>query len=104
LNGREGHGGERPRTPWLAITSLHEVPKRTTLTLEDDVAEKVRRVALTTGKSIETVVNEALRAGLSRRPERIRFRVRPHDLGLQPELDLEDVGRLLDHIEGPNHR
>jgi hypothetical protein len=84
--------------------SIHDVPKRTTLTLEDDVAEEVRQAALRTGKSVKTVVNEALRAGLSRRPEQSRFRVRPRDLGVRPELDLDDVEGLLDRVEGPDHR
>jgi hypothetical protein len=80
------------------------VAQRTTLTLEDDVAEAVRQAALRTGKPIKTVVNEALRAGLSRRQEQRRFRVRARDLGVRPELDLDDVEGLLDRVERPDRR
>jgi SpoVK/Ycf46/Vps4 family AAA+-type ATPase len=81
------------------------VPQRTTLTLEDDVAESVRREASRTGKAIKTVVNEALRRGLSRRPDQARrFRVQARPLGVRPEIELDDVEGLLDRIEGPDRR
>jgi hypothetical protein len=82
------------------------VGKRTTLTLEDDVAESIRRAALRTGKPIKTVVNEALRAGLARPAGQTtkRFRVRARDLGVRAEIDLDDVEGLLDRIEGPDRR
>jgi len=40
---------------------------RTTLTLDDDVAEKLRTVAHQTRRSFKQVVNDALRTGLERR-------------------------------------
>lgn len=80
------------------------MPERTTLTLEDDVAEGIRRVARRTGKPIKTVVNEALRAGLARPPAARRFRVRARDLGARPEVDLDDIEGLLDRIEGVDRR
>jgi hypothetical protein len=85
---------------------LHSVSIRTTLTLEDDVAARLRAESRRTGKSLKTVVNEALRVGLdrSRERERASFEVVARDLGLRPEIDLDDIGGLLEQIEGPDHR
>jgi plasmid stability protein len=83
---------------------LHDVSIRTTLTLEDDVAARLRAESHRTGKSLKTVANEALRAGLDRSRERAPFEVIARDLGLRPEIDLDDIGGLLERIEGPDHR
>lgn len=81
------------------------MPQRTTLTLEDDVAESIRRAARRTGKPIKTVVNEALRLGLSRPPGPARrFRVKARPLGVRREIELDDVEGLLDRIEGQDRR
>ncbi|MDZ7811368.1 MAG: type II toxin-antitoxin system VapB family antitoxin [Arhodomonas sp.] len=39
---------------------------RTTLTIEDRLAEELKRAAHSSGKSFKQIVNEALRAGLRR--------------------------------------
>lgn len=81
---------------------------RTTLTLDDDVAAKLAVEMRRTGKTFRETVNEYLRRGLmSRRPEgpRTTLRIRPRDIGrLLPGLSLDNVGDLLDRIEGPTHR
>ena len=80
--------------------------RRTTLTLEDDVAARIDAEARRTGKPVKTVVNEALRAGLEDRAQRPRipFRVRPQAMGLRPDVDLDDVEGLLDRLEGSDRR
>ena len=84
---------------------LQDVGVRTTLTLDDDVASSLRREARRSGKPLKTVVNDAIRAGLhpGARP-RQRFTVVARDLGLRPELELDDVEGLLDRLEGPDRR
>lgn len=81
---------------------------RTTLTLDDDVAAKLRVEMRRTGKTFRETVNEYLRRGLmSRRPEgaRTTFRIRPRDIGrLLHGLSLDNVGDLLERVEGPAHR
>lgn len=81
---------------------------RTTLTLDEDVAAKLRSEMRRTGKTFRETVNACLRRGLlSRRPAEVKpvFRIRPRDLGrLQPGLDLDNVGDLLERIEGATHR
>lgn len=80
---------------------------RTTLTLDEDVAAKLRAEARKTGRPFKETVNACLRAGLSLR-KRARptapFRVRPHDMGLKPGVNLDKISSLLDDLEGPEHR
>ncbi len=81
---------------------------RTTLTLDDDVAEKLRQETRRTGKPFREVVNETIRRGLESRRKgqaRTRFRVIARDLGnLRPGLSLDNVAELLDRAEGPRRR
>jgi hypothetical protein len=81
---------------------------RTTVTLEDDVAAKLKAEARRTGKPFKTVLNECLRVALSSGRERARaapFRIEPRDLGaLRPGLSLDNVAELLDLVEGPESR
>jgi hypothetical protein len=81
---------------------------RTTLTLDDDVAAKLKAESRRAGQSFRAVVNETLRRGLVDR--RISasiapFRVQARDLGnLKPTLSLDNVAELIEEIEGPLHR
>ncbi len=77
---------------------------RTTLTLDDDVADKLREESRKSGKSFKATVNDALRRGLSARSRPGgggRFRVRARPLGRRPGLDYDRVSELLEQIEGP---
>lgn len=80
---------------------------RTTLTLDDDVAVKLKAAARRSGRPFKDVVNETLRRGLvTARPAlRPRFHVRTRSLGgVRPGLDIDNIGELLERIEGPRHR
>ena len=81
---------------------------RTTLTLDEDVAAKLRAEARRSGRSFRAVVNDALRLGLERQPRAgapPRFTIAARDLGeLRPGLSLDNVEELLDQIEGPARR
>jgi predicted transcriptional regulator len=81
---------------------------RTTLTLDDDVAAKLQSQARRSGRTFRAVVNEALRRGLmaaSPRVDRPPFVVKARDLGaVRPGLKLDNVGELLEQVEGPGHR
>lgn len=75
---------------------------RTTLTLDADVADRLQRVVRRSGKSLKSVVNEALRIalGLTKKPvEPSRFRIRAFVDGLQPGIDPEKMNQLVDEIE-----
>ncbi len=81
---------------------------RTTLTLDEDVAAKLKSLARRTGRAFRDVVNETLRRGLAdaRQPQvRRGFKVEARDLGRRrPGLSLDNVAELLDQVEGPMHR
>jgi len=80
---------------------------RTTLTLDEDVAAKLKAAARRSGRPFRDVVNETLRRGLlSERPGRgAPFRVTARSLGgLRPGLELDNIGELLERIEGPRHK
>jgi hypothetical protein len=78
---------------------------KTTLTLDEDIAAKLRAEARRTGKSFKVVVNEFLRVAVNSQPKRkptTRFLVETRDLGrLQPGLTLDNVAELLEQVEGP---
>ena len=80
---------------------------RTTLTLDDDVAAKLRAEARRTGRPFKEVVNEALRSSLQRRAEKksTPFKVRVRDLGdLRPGVNLDNIADLVEQLEGLSHR
>jgi len=81
---------------------------RTTLTLDEDVAARLKATARRTGRAFRDVVNETLRQGLmAARPAQQRrpFRVKTRSLGgLRPGLALDNIGEVLERVEGPHHR
>lgn len=75
---------------------------RTTLTLDRDVAERLKLEMRRTGKSLKSTVNEALRLGLAlgEKPRKgPKFAVRPHAFGFQPGIDLDRINQLVDELE-----
>lgn len=79
---------------------------RTTLSLDDDVARLLNRESRRSGASFKEVVNHFLRLGLmtSGRPPQKPFAVTPRKLGLLPGLSYDNVGHLLEALEGPAHK
>ena len=80
---------------------------RTTLSLDEDVLETARAVASQLRVPFKTVVNEALRLGLSEveKPARQRrYRTAPRAMGLRKGYNLDNVQELLAHAEGEGFR
>jgi hypothetical protein len=81
---------------------------RTTLTLDDDVAAKLKAESRRAGRPFREIVNETLRRGLASRrvtAQRKTFKIWTRDLGdLKPGLSLERVAELIEHVEGSLHR
>jgi len=71
---------------------------RTTLTLDADVAERLKEATKESGASFKEMVNLVLRRGFSALeeppPER-RFRVRARPLGAKPGVSFDNIGELL---------
>jgi hypothetical protein len=74
---------------------------RTTLTLDPDVAERIRQETASGRVSLKQVVNEGLRRGLvmKQAPARKPFRVRPHFSAYQPGVDRGKLTQLLDELD-----
>ncbi len=61
---------------------------RTTVTLDDDLAAELQRLARERGAAFKDVLNGAIRAGLGRSSGPREFRVRSRAMGLRPGVDL----------------
>ncbi len=75
---------------------------RTTLTIDDDIADALRERARLLDVSFKQVVNDALRRGLA--PEiadvpRPAYRVVPHHSGFNPGIDPMKLNQINDQLE-----
>lgn len=80
---------------------------RTTLTLDEDVAARLREEMRRRSTSFRETVNACLRKGLNAPTEEelaAPFHVEPRMMGLRDGLDLDDIGGLLDFLDGPARR
>jgi hypothetical protein len=81
---------------------------RTTLTLDDDVAAKLKAESRRAGRPFREIVNETLRRGLTSRrvtAQRQAFKITARDLGdLKPGLSLDNVAELIEQLEGSAFR
>jgi hypothetical protein len=81
---------------------------RTTLTLDDDVAAKLKAESRRAGLPFREIVNETLRRGLASRrvtAQRQAFKITARDLGdLKPGLSLDNVAELIEQVEGSLHQ
>lgn len=77
---------------------------RTTVTLDDDVADKLHDRMRQSGGSFKETLNDCLRRGLDQPNENalaVPFAVEARSMGLRPGIDLDDIGGLLDLLDGP---
>lgn len=76
---------------------------RTTLTLDDDLAEALNRAARLTGRSFKAVVNDTLRRGLAQSGSGTAglepFVVEPQSCGWMPGIDPLRLNQLVDALE-----
>lgn len=80
---------------------------RTTLTLDDDVAAKLKAEARRNGKPFKEVVNGLLRSALNTKrmpPGSKAFKIDARPMGLLPGIDIDNIGQLLEQLEGPLHK
>jgi len=83
------------------------MPKRTTITLDDDVAAKLDEEARRRGAPFRETVNTVLRRGLNppRRPAGSeRFKVEGRLLRARPGITFDNIEELLEQIEGPRRK
>lgn len=81
---------------------------RTTLTIEDDIAAKLqKKLKKSEGKTFKDIVNETLRLGLlseGNLKKTGKFKVRSRALGVKKGLNYDNIGELLEQIEGVAHK
>lgn len=80
---------------------------RTTLTLDEDVAQAAKELASKLHRPFKEVINNALRFGLeqiekpaSRKP----YRTIPRPLGLRAGVSLDNIQEVISHFEGEESR
>ena len=79
---------------------------RTTLTIEDDIAIKLKEYSRTHGLSFKDAVNEVFRSGLMHQhnaPQR-NFHVQPKAMGAVAGLNYDRISTLLETLEGQDKR
>ena len=74
---------------------------RTTLTLDDDIADSLKEQARLQNRPFKQVVNDALRRGLSPagKEDRPPFRVKPFPGGFRPGIDPLKLNQLNDELQ-----
>lgn len=74
---------------------------RTTLTLDDDVADSLKEQARLLNMPFKRIVNDVLRRGMSpgAQEDRPVFRVTPLSGGFRPGVDLLRLNQLNDELE-----
>jgi len=80
---------------------------RTTLSIDEDVLEQARKTAGRLRLPFKTVVNEALRRGLTeveKPAKQRRYRTMPRDMGLHRGFSVDNVQELLAQAEGEDCR
>jgi hypothetical protein len=79
---------------------------RTTVTLDDDVVERLNRESRSRGASFRDTLNDLLRSALLRLETQRRrtLDIKPAPMGFQAGLNHDDVESLIASGEGERHR
>jgi hypothetical protein len=80
---------------------------RTTITLDDDLVDRIKRESRSRGASFSNTVNILLRRALPEIVEtrkRRTFSIKPSHMGYRPELNYDCVEALIEYGEGEMHR
>lgn len=79
---------------------------RTTVTLDDDVLDRVKRESRSKGIPFRDALNSLLRTALSLESQSRRrtLKIEPVHMGYRPGLNYDDVESLLEYGEGEHHR
>jgi len=80
---------------------------RTTVTLDEDVLEAVKREGHRKGMPFRRALNELVRAGLmagQQLPASREFQIRPRDMVARAGLNFHNIGELLGAGEGEDYR
>jgi hypothetical protein len=80
---------------------------RTTVTLDDDVLERVKQESRSRGASFKNTLNDLLRTAFvldEARPLKRTLNIKPIHMGYNPAMNYDCTEELLEQLEGPLHR
>lgn len=80
---------------------------RTTVTLDDDVAERVKIESRSRGVSFRDTLNDLLRTALlngKNKPRHRSLKITPAHMGYRSGLNYDNIAALLELGEGDTHR
>jgi hypothetical protein len=80
---------------------MHDAGMRTTLTIDPEIAERLKQEVALGKRPFKAIVNEALRKGLGlEEAKRAKpYRVKPHSPRLPPGIDPAKLNQLADELE-----
>jgi hypothetical protein len=79
---------------------------RTTVTLDPDVAIKLKKRMDDQNLTFKETINQTLRSGLKaavHEKKRAPFKVIPHSFGFKPGIDLNRLNQLVDELEAEEY-
>ena len=80
---------------------------RTTVTIDDHIARELKQEVRRTGVSFKETLNSVISEGLNARRKPVKpkaFVIKARNLGLPPGLSYDNIGELLEALEGPEHK
>ncbi|MBV9760093.1 MAG: hypothetical protein JO340_05985 [Acidobacteriaceae bacterium] len=81
---------------------------RTTVTLDEDVLNRVKDESKASGRSFRETLNELVRDGLAAKQNvkqrKREFRINPIHTGARRDLNYDCIPTLLEQLDGPEHR
>ncbi len=91
----------------IIFDNPYDAVMRTTLTIDEDIAVRIRELRRRRGHSLKQVINRLLREG-PRNSRRTRdakpYRTKPQRLALRPGFDTVGFNRLVDELEADERR
>jgi hypothetical protein len=85
---------------------MHNVSMRTTLTIDPEIADRLKQEAAMGKRPLKVIVNEALRKGLGLTSAKRSkpYRVRPHSSAFVAGIDPGKLNQLADELEAGEFR
>lgn len=99
--------GDRLRCIDINLHDAIVIIMRTTLNIDGDVLDQARAISASMHISFRSVVNEALRAGLtvvSKRESPAPHQTKARSMGLKPGYDLDNIADVLARLDGEDAR
>jgi hypothetical protein len=80
---------------------------RTTIVIDEDVLDRARAVATSRKKPFRSVINEAMREGLTlieSKQKQKPYRMKPRNMGQKSGISIDNIQELLSRIEGEDFK